>query len=110
MSSHNWPSVQNGQPQYPPFNPNTASYASEDTQASISDLIDPALTSLASTYHFNPEHDINGAGGMIGLTLDQYKTGHRASIAPSLPSAVPVSNKRQLPHDQVWFFFPLFLD
>ncbi|OBT87100.1 hypothetical protein VE02_02249 [Pseudogymnoascus sp. 03VT05] len=99
MSSHNWLSVQSGQPQYPPFNPNTASYASEDIQASTSDLIDPALTSLASTYHLNPEHDINGAGGMIGLTLDQYKTGHRASIAPSVPT--PTSNKRQLPHDQM---------
>ncbi|OBT72874.1 hypothetical protein VF21_08062 [Pseudogymnoascus sp. 05NY08] len=99
MSSHNWPSVQIGQPQYPPFNPNTASYASEDTQASTSDLTNPALTSLASTYHLNPEHDINGAGGMIGLTLDQYKTGHRALIAPSVPTTT--SNKRQLPHDQM---------
>ncbi|KFY73457.1 hypothetical protein V499_06450 [Pseudogymnoascus sp. VKM F-103] len=99
MSSHNWPSVQIGQPQYPPFNPNTASYATDDTESFTSDLINPALTSPISTYHLNPEHDINGAGGMIGLTLDQYKTGHRASIAPSIPT--PASNKRQLSHDQM---------
>ena len=99
MISHNWPSVQNGQFQYPPFNPNTASYTSEDTQASALDLANLAVTSSATTYHFNPDHDINGTGGMIGLTLDQYKAGQRASSAPSVPSAAPVSNKRQLPHD-----------
>ncbi|KFY58696.1 hypothetical protein V496_06009 [Pseudogymnoascus sp. VKM F-4515 (FW-2607)] len=98
MSSHNWPSVQNGQSQYPPFNPNTASYASDDTQAYTSGLADLAVTSSAPIYSFNPNHDINGTAG---LTLDQYKAGQRASGAPSVPFATPVSNKRQLPHDQM---------
>lgn len=99
MSYHNWPSVQNGQSQYPPFNPSTASYASGISQTSSSGPIDAAVTSTATTYHLDPEHDIDGTGGMIGLTLEQYKSGQRASSAPSIPSATPVSNKRQLSHD-----------
>ncbi|KFY22552.1 hypothetical protein V493_06509 [Pseudogymnoascus sp. VKM F-4281 (FW-2241)] len=101
MSSHNWPSVQIGQSQYPPFNPNTASYALEDTQTSTLDVTDLAVTSPASSYHLNPEHDIDGAGGMIGLTLDQYKSGQRVPNTPSAPLATSASNKRQLPHDQM---------
>ncbi|KFY41918.1 hypothetical protein V494_02728 [Pseudogymnoascus sp. VKM F-4513 (FW-928)] len=99
MSSHNWPSVQIGQSQYPPFNPNTASYTSEDTQASTSDLTDLAVPSPTTTYHLNPEHDVNGTGGMIGLTLEQYKAGRRVSSAPSAPPATRVNNKRRLSHE-----------
>ncbi|OBT61349.1 hypothetical protein VE03_09317 [Pseudogymnoascus sp. 23342-1-I1] len=101
MSSHNWSSVQNGQSQYPPFNPNTASYIFEDIQASTSNLADFAVTSSAPTYNLTPNHDVNGTAGMIGLTLDQYNAGQRASSAPSVPFATPVSNKRQLPDDQM---------
>ncbi|KFX87227.1 hypothetical protein V490_08429 [Pseudogymnoascus sp. VKM F-3557] len=95
MSSHNWSSFQTGQSQYPPFNPNTASYASPYTQASISNLVDSALTSSAPTYH----HDANSTTGMTSLTLDQYKAGQRALGTSSVPT--PVSKKRQLPNDQM---------
>jgi hypothetical protein len=106
MNSHNWPSVQNGQPQYPPFNPSTASYTSAVAQSSMEDFANLSPTSSALTYHVNPEHDITGAGNRIGLTLEQYNAVQRASIAPFAPLTTPANNKRQLSHDQVWDFSP----
>jgi len=112
--NYQYPAGNGHSPQYPPFNPNTAAYAAASYQTQGEELIDPALrapqvAANPPTYYRDPDHDVNGLGGAMGLNLEQYTAGQRAPTVPMAPpsnASASTSNghKRRRSTDQVCQF------